>query len=357
MDNKTVESLPDGVRCTIIIYTVILIAFGTVGNILLLSTIFYKRFRRSLPTEATEMTAIGTQKLRTNSTSVVRTPITPAVQQRLSIADQLLSVLTVTDTLCLWIIVTRYLVHLSTDYDIRTYSVAACKFHTFLTMILSDASTAILCIFAAHRAVCIRYPLISHHWFTRSRMKIITLVAFLFIMSKHLPSLFLFTLLPIPNGLKCDVREDTSVYNQIYYNFEFITHAIFGYLCLIVANILLFVSLAYTNRVQTAAQAGSGESPASGLQIARVILLFSFIQLITAVPFFILIELSGLYELFLLPDSTQLIMYYILTLAIFSNCGINFYMLLGISERFRKDFAILYQGIRRQFTRRKTIAK
>lgn len=343
MDNHSTAELTSVEHGSIFSYAIILITFGTIGNVLLILTICAKMFKKHIPKErSTAVTNLSVApRVSIQTRSVLRL-------QKMSQADQLLMMLTVSDLLCLWILLLRHIIFLKTDWDIRIANSTACKLGTFIAFVFTDLSVAILCIFSVHRALLIQCPLHSHVWLTRTKINIACLVAVVFILVKHIPVLVFFD--NKSNDL-CDLIPSYQQSVEIYYKFEFATQCILGYLIMIVANIILFAAFHCkkdSNIATHVGQAKQGESNAgssSGRNIARILLCFSAIQLVTSVPTYIFIELSGVFHLELIPRNRMLLTYYICCLATLTNSGINYYLLLVVSTKFRKDTKNMYRAL------------
>ncbi|KAA3680944.1 uncharacterized protein DEA37_0002524 [Paragonimus westermani] len=335
MDNHTIAELTEPERLTLYVYSVLLLVVGTVGNSLLLATVLFKKLRKpTLEVNTIQCPAIArtVQKVHPAHTG--------------STADKLLLLLTFADLVCLWVLVLRYSLTLSAYGDVRLQNKFACKFHTFLSMVCSNLSIALLCIFSVHRAISIRWPLASYTWLSKRKLNACLFGAFVFILLKHAPALFIFSLVDLDVGVKCDIRPDTDTLGKAYYYLEFSTHCVLGYPILIVSNILLYVFLKRTLKRGITSMSGTSNrstdtvtqsATTTGISIARVLLFFSWIQLITSVPFLIFIESSDQFGWDIIPDNRKLFVYFALLLAMLTNNGINFFIMIGISTKFRGD--------------------
>ncbi|CAL8098789.1 unnamed protein product [Calicophoron daubneyi] len=344
MINETAYTLSQTTRDILFSYSLVIIIVGTIGNVLLLGTLIYKHVKQS-QTSVTE-TNITTPDLCLQPHPTVKHK---PPKKGWSLADELLLLLTVSDILCLWVLAVRYSILLSTCYDIRVYNTAVCKIHMYLSMVCTNLANAFLCIFSVQRAICIRWPLANYTWLSRKRLNMCVGVSLVFILLKHVAVFYFFEVLEDEDGLQCESTLLESAVFRAYYNFEFATHVVIGYSILIVANICLCIALHQRGSLQ--AHSGnelntlSGErlktqisdSATGGRNTARIILLFSIFQLITSVPFFVLLELSQLFELDIIPHEYRALTYYICTLAMFTNNAVNFFLLSSISERFRSD--------------------
>ncbi|TGZ55778.1 hypothetical protein CRM22_010322 [Opisthorchis felineus] len=339
MDNHSIDELSAPNRIGFITYSIILLVFGTVGNILLLATVLYKNLRRSPPESRTEVlssAAVATSKHK----------------GRVSVADKLLVMLTLSDLFCLWVLVLRYTVNLLTFGDLRSASQFACLFHTYLSMCLSNLSIVLLCIFCVHRTAVIIWPFAIHTWLTRRCLNICLVVAIFAIFLKHIPVFFIFSLQDTGTQHKCDTTGEMPVVEQGYVYCEFITHCVLGYSVLIVSNVCMCIALQrrHTQGVPPALPKTAGEKRGNNLYksnrsktVAYMIALFSLIQLITSIPFFIVIELSLYVGVKLVPENQRLFVYFALLLAMSTNNAVNYYVMVGISSKFRADTRKLFE--------------
>ncbi|CAL8098791.1 unnamed protein product [Calicophoron daubneyi] len=339
MENKTDIHLTPTIRLTLTSYAIALITIGTVSNSLLLFTIIFRYKRRRV--FMTRMKSLAEELKRPPSATHLK-----QVNKSLTLADELLVLLTICDLFCLWILVLRHTVLLLTSYDIRIHSQLLCKIHTYASMVCSNLSTALLCIFSVQRTICIKWPLVSYTWFSRSRLNICLFVSLLLILLKHAPVFYFFNIYQKGNDYYCDFALEDAHYFTIYYEFEFITHVIIGYLLLAVANVCLCVFL----RDKRPNHSSSGSSSTSctctqrslrkgGHNTGRIVLLFSTFQLITSVPFFVLIELNQVFGMRLFPARYAITVFYFTILAVLTNNALNYFLLLAISKRFREDSA------------------
>ncbi|CAL8098793.1 unnamed protein product [Calicophoron daubneyi] len=339
--NGTFPQLSLTSRYICLTYSILLLVFGTVGNILLVCTVIYKNVRKGESTCETQTTVDDGNKVSTRLTG--RSKLR---KHLFSPADQLLILLTASDLLCLWILVIRYTIDLGIQFDIRTASTVCCKIHVFLSFICSNVSIALLCVFAVHRALCIRWPLAAYTWLSRRVITASLIVTVIFITGKHFVLLFVFDVYKIDGGLYCDAREPQLLILGHYY-FEFATNAVLGYAILIVSNIMLYISVVSKKRLQSHSHTPfngqsanqrciqTGVQASTGRHIARILLIFSILQLLTSTPFFVCIELSQLMRWSLVPAEHTFLVYYALLLAMFTNNAINYYVLLCISRQFR----------------------
>ncbi|KAG5448941.1 hypothetical protein CSKR_103439 [Clonorchis sinensis] len=339
MDNHSIDEISAPHRIGFITYSIILLVFGTVGNVLLLATVLYKNVRRSSPESRTEVPSNATVA-------------TSKHQGHVSIADKLLIMLTLSDLFCLWVLVLRYTVNLLTFGELRSASQFACLFHTYLSMCLSNLSIVFLCIFCVHRTAVIIWPFAIHTWLTGRCLNICLAVSTVAIFLKHIPVFFIFGLQDTGTQKKCDTTGEMPFIEQGYVYCEFITHCVLGYLILIVSNVCMCIALRkrHAQGFPLTLPATSGENRGNILckssrskNVAYVIALFSLLQLITSIPFFIVIELSSYVGVKLVPENQRLFVYFTLLLATFTNNAINYYVMVGISSKFRADTRKLFE--------------
>ncbi|KAA3679232.1 uncharacterized protein DEA37_0015010 [Paragonimus westermani] len=327
MDNHTIEEISKPVAVVMCVYSYFLLAMGTSGNILLLLTLLFKKHHRRKPVpEIIPRHANLYPSCRVVSGNA---------------SDRLLMLLTTSDLCCLWVLVLRYLIILTSGGDIRTVSDSFCKIHTFSSMVCSNLSIALLCIFSVHRTIGIQWPLVSHTWLTKKRLNTYLVFALMIILLKHTSVLFLFQLSEIGQRKKCDLNDQWPTLGKVYYNIEFSTHCCLGYSVLIISNICLFVALKRKTRknLVTTSRDKSGPNDAThkGINTARTLLFFTIIQLLTSVPFLVVIEFNDQLNLQMVPEQHKLTVYFGLLLAMFTNNAINYFLMIGISKTFMNE--------------------
>ncbi|GAA55345.1 hypothetical protein CLF_107641 [Clonorchis sinensis] len=326
-------------------YFIILFSLGVVGNTLLLSTLIYKQFQ---PRHVNTSSRRGTLQ--------VRAPIRfHPRKHRLrfhSTADYLLFLLVFCEFICIWLVLLRYGLHLIADTDLRNFSTFGCKLHVFLSQSAINMTVAMMCIFSAHRMVSMKWPLGTMKRITRRRLNWIIIGSLLSVLLKQLPVFHLFYRDEVGDGVqKCIKSRDPrlSVYINVYSYVEFGTHSALGYTLLVCFNSVLYYTVnRYRRQNRQKSIVGVSkmedaeitlkktESRRVRLSASIVIISLSFVQVLSTIPYFLLIELNTRFKLNLVPVEYQFVVYYASIFTVFVNNAINYYLVLSISKKFRQ---------------------
>ncbi|VEL40260.1 unnamed protein product [Protopolystoma xenopodis] len=457
------QDLPPAIWYACIILAILLLALGTVGNILFLFTIFYKSQLKSRAgsVKSTRM-PYASLTLWPKRKASLPTGYHPQVTEGLwsykgfqgrqnplscllvATSDRLLSLMTFTDCLAQWTTLPRYLLLILTEVDLRTLHPCICWMHTFVVMTTTNLSVAYLCIFSVHRAIRLRWPLWSRRKLTQARLQFAIVLATGLCIAKHLPVFFLFrvvpnnrinssspsspcptcssssssvaaalfraainaTSLPVKESFACDLycTNSTSVcLGWFYYGLEFFTHGLLAYFCILPATCLLcqalrhsasrapkragtlcllpthlpqstdsrsmsiyqpsgsllnrevrhHVSMSSLQELQSPSVDGirfhcSAPNWASGRAVpfqpqprqpisAYVISALGIYHMLSSLPFLVLIEARFQFKLKILPEASHALVYFPLVLLLYSNNAINYYAMLLIGPRFRRQ--------------------
>ncbi|TGZ55780.1 hypothetical protein CRM22_010324 [Opisthorchis felineus] len=343
--NQALEDSNSLYRNICVVYFIILFSSGVVGNTLLLSTLIYKQFQ---PRYVNTSSRHGTLQ--------VRAPIRfRSRKHRLrfqSTADYLLFLLVFCEFICIWLVLLRYGLHLIADTDLRNVSTFGCKLHVFLSQSAVNMTVAMMCIFSAHRMVSMRWPLGTMKRITRRCINWIIIGSLLSILLKQLPVFHLFYLDEVGEGVqKCIKSRDPkfAVYTAVYSYVEFGTHSALGYTLLVCFNSVLYYTVnryrrqnwqkgrvAVSKMDDAEITLKKTETRRVGLSASIVVISLSFVQVLSTIPYFLLIEINTRFKLNLFPVEYEFVVYYVSILTVFVNNAINYYLVLGISKKFRR---------------------
>ncbi|KAA3680946.1 uncharacterized protein DEA37_0002526 [Paragonimus westermani] len=322
---------------------------GCIGNVLLLGTLIYKQIATRI--------ANRQPRIRTSGSSITTYPTRSPTDRGVffkSTADYLLFLVIGVEFLCLWILVLRHTIYLGWEYDVRTLDQASCVIHTFVSVFSTNMAVAVLCIFSAHRMVSMRWPLASVRLFTRRRLNWCLVGVCAVILCKQIPLLLLIRLLPAEQGkYKCEaVQNNEYITLRHVYNYcEFFSHSLLGYTSLVFFNATLYFVLRKHNHsmknslkldssqssqtTTNKSRAGQPRMHRDGTTASKIILLLSFVQVLSTLPYFLLVELHRIQKWNLFIGEQQVMVYYICILLVYTNSAFNYYLILGISKKFR----------------------
>ncbi|CAH8840530.1 unnamed protein product [Trichobilharzia szidati] len=343
MSNSTFIDFGQPMTGILAIYSISIIIFGSLGNILILLTISHKNYLLQYENGRSVDSSFN------SSIYIIKGIICIKSCKR---SELLLILLTYTDFICLWILVLRYAIHLTTDQDIRTITLAGCLLHTYLSMVGSNLSVGLLGIFSVQRAIAIIWPMISKKWLTRKCLYICMIITLLIILIKHLPVFILLNIRQLaPSLYVCDINykdDDNKTKFKYYYYIEFSTHIVLGYVILIISNISLFICLNIQKRNKVANITTGNDTTTTQklnriryMNSARLVLALSFYQVISSIPFFVLVELPSVSGSQIIPDKKRWLAYYITTLLLFTNNSYNFFITVYVSQHFRKSTKLM----------------
>lgn len=366
MDNHTIEELHPVVRYVLFSYSVLLIFVGTISNIVLIIVLTFKINNKN---QIKQQSKSNFNLSNRNSDADNLTKFKSKIKWRWKIsstANFLLILISIMDTSILLILVLRYSIHLATDKDIRTINDFFCYIHTYLSMVSTNMSLALLCLFAGHRAIAMHWPFFTRKWFTSTKLYAIVIFISLIILIKQIPVLLFFRVISYPstnnniNQTECNIIPSKIRYAKFYYYFEFGSHTIMGYFVLIVFNVLLFITLTIgrkfpnksmiTNNNELIDQSKKSSFSLTtnhnqGASAAKLLLCLSIFQVITSTPSFVLIELSGICQLNLISLEYELLVFYISFLLVCTNSSLNYFVYLIISKQFRLNNIIFFKHI------------
>nr|CAH8840906.1 unnamed protein product [Trichobilharzia regenti] len=342
MSNSTFIDFGQPMTGILAIYSISVIIFGSLGNILILLTISHKNYLLQ------HENGRSVDSSFTSSIDIIKGIICIKSCKR---SELLLILLTYADFICLWIIVLRYAIHLSADQDIRAITLTGCLLHTYLSMVGSNLSVGLLGIFSVQRAIAIIWPMISKKLLTRKCLYICMLITLLIILTKHLPVFILLNIRQLtPDLYVCDINyndDDNKTKFKYYYYIEFSTHIVLGYVILIISNISLFICLNIQkrNKISNVSIGNDSTTQKSNriryMNSARLVLALSFYQVISSIPFFVLVELPSVSGRQIIPSNKRWLAYYITTLLLFTNNSYNFFITVYVSQHFRKSTKLM----------------
>ncbi|KAA3680947.1 uncharacterized protein DEA37_0002527 [Paragonimus westermani] len=320
--------------------------FGGTGNVLLLCTLIYKQSNAKLNNQLT----LNPNSRTTHSS---RSGLNRRFYFK-STADYLLFLVASSEFLCLWILVLRHVIYLGSDYDVRTFNQTICVTHTFISLVSTNLAVALLCFFSAHRVISVRWPLASARLITRRCLNWCLVGVFVTILCKQIPVIFLFRLLSSGSGrYSCEPvsSAELSVLRHVYTYYEYLSHSVFGYISLIFFNAALYFvlrkhyrsakffleldRLPSTTRALAKLNVLHPKTCKDGVTVAKIILLLSSVQVLSTVPYFVLVELHRIHKWNLFSVRTQLIVHYVCILAVYTNSAFSYYFVIGLGKSFR----------------------
>ncbi|KAA0189671.1 hypothetical protein FBUS_00500 [Fasciolopsis buskii] len=359
--NQTISlELHFPVRITFLVYSILLILFGCSGNVMLLTTLVYKQRRQQVPTRFHR--SVSSQS---STGGTMPRYLRPGRGYFTSTADYLLFLVTLCEFCCIWVVVLRYTVHLALGYDLRTRFKHGCVIQKFLTSFFTHVFVALLCVFLAQRAFSMRCPLLARKVITRFRLNCCLASILVFISLKHVPVLFIYADVKNSHTTNCATQPGriAVTMDQVYRLFDFITHSVIGYGLMVVLNAVLYSALRKSRLSPLARNTRIINSPKPeiltdqkcnvgisrrGLAASRIILCLSISQVISSIPYFVLIELFHMLKLNWLTPRNQLAIYYVCVFILFTNYVINYFVVLAVSSRIRQTSMKMLSGLLRR---------
>ncbi|THD28367.1 hypothetical protein D915_000855 [Fasciola hepatica] len=209
-----------------------------------------------------------------------------------------------------------------------------------------------------------RWPLLARKFITRFRLNCCLVGILAFISLKHVPVLFIYAGVEDPHSTNCATQPYAIAItaDKVYRLFDFITHSIIGYSLMVLLNAILYSALRQyralpevnstriltspRHPVPSSAHKTSAGVHRRGLAASRIILCLSVSQVISTIPYFILIELFGILKVNWLTPRNYLTLYYACVFTLFTNYVINYFVVLLISSRIRQISVEMFAGVR-----------
>lgn len=331
-------------------YSASLLTFGTIGNVVLLVTLIYKRYC---------VKRVGSSRRRSSATLSISNVTTLNTQsysgprRQFSPADPLLSLLTCYQTACLWFFVFPQVLIYVINFDLTATNQSVCVIHRFLSRFCLNSSLVVMCVFSVYRAWSMKWPFSSTKWIDSKRLKVCMVGSHVFVLLKNLPSFWMVKVTETRQAKQCGLLSDqTRKTLVIFYHYtEMITHSIIGYTILAVCDALLYLTLRKTNRSVrklktdekrsyriSSREAGPSLSRhTEGLLASQVILGISAMQVLLSTPYFVIVQLGQAIKLNLIPTRFEAPIKTSLQLLVFTNWGLNYWVILCISRQFRQQ--------------------
>ncbi|ELT94869.1 hypothetical protein CAPTEDRAFT_205371 [Capitella teleta] len=127
-----------------------------------------------------------------------------------------LTCLATVDLSVLYIGMLRYLIIHLIDFDIREYSIAACKIHLYLTYVSTELSAWVLIQLTLERLAAVFLVHRVHLVFTLTRARIALSITSVAILLINTPYLLTFTLMSANNSTVCDIDKQWDTLSDIF---------------------------------------------------------------------------------------------------------------------------------------------
>ncbi|KAI3385519.1 hypothetical protein SNEBB_003418 [Seison nebaliae] len=267
-----------------------------------------------------------------------------------------LAVLTLVDTLYIYIGTWRYFIFSFFDYDIRTTSINACRIHKFLQYVCSSYSVWILVFVSLDRLLLIKFPTKAKMWSCKRTIMSICIISFIIVCIFQSPNLFLYgyevqtNLTNFSENIEYD-NEGLFIHNSTFVNcvalpkYEEFDKKVLHYLvitlfCFLPFTIILYCNINITHFVLRSRKLSQNHGTMQrdrNMNIMLVSVTFTFICLLT--PLY-LDNIFG-WRTHFNRDTASLLFSLEINL-MFMNHAINFFLYCLTGIRFRNALCTLF---------------
>ncbi|XP_013405527.1 G-protein coupled receptor daf-37 [Lingula anatina] len=269
----------------------------------------------------------------------------------------LLAALAVVDTLVLIFGLSRHLIRIYWDIDIRVLHDAMCKTHRFVLYTCQDLGAWLLVTLTTGRFISIRFPFRSVTWCSVGRAKLALVICTTIMIAKNVHLFFTQSVEEIyPGKLKCTVLEEHKEFWVVAWPWIALSiYAAGPFTAMIIMNLFISRSLRksdqfrkktvihqnglrnkqpgkkYSDTTEGGANVNNHETTRS---MTYMLLTVNFVFLITATPSFVVLIIEKYQPIPDLVDAFVLILNY-------TNHAVNFLLYCVSGHRFRRELGKL----------------